>query len=219
MKEVKYTKDGVVIPSAWVKGWGKPVSVRRGAHMVILESPERKASRQRLGRMIRKLRRAAQELGPLTPEQVAAEVAAVRTPRARRPWYQYHRVRADVRDQPTRPDPRRRPGRAGGCCDERGHLRLIGARAPPPAIQRYFTHTTITPAAFLADLRVQADLVIPVPSTAPIRDARDRVFLDLLTTEPPPQYFITGDQDFEASHYSGVPVISAAKFVRLLTHR
>lgn len=46
-----------------------------------------------------------------------------------------------------------------------------------PAIQRYFTYTTITPAAFLADLRVQADLVIPVPSTAPIRDARDRVFL------------------------------------------
>ena len=88
-----------------------------------------------------------------------------------------------------------------------------------PAVQRYFTHTTITPAAFLADLRIQADLVIPVPSTAPIRDARDRVFLDLLTTDPPPQYFVTGDQDFEASHYSGVPVISAAGFVRLLTRR
>jgi hypothetical protein len=85
MKAVKYTKDGVVIPSAWVKGWGKPLSVRRGAHMVILESPERKASRQRLGSMIRKLHGAAQELGPLTPEQIAAEVATVRTPRARRP--------------------------------------------------------------------------------------------------------------------------------------
>jgi len=85
MKAVKYTKDGVVIPSAWVKGWGKPVSVRRGAHMVILESPERKASRKRLGHMIRKLRRVAQELGPLTPEQIVAEVAAVRTQRARRP--------------------------------------------------------------------------------------------------------------------------------------
>jgi len=85
MKAVKYTKDGVVIPSAWVKGWGKPVSVRRGAYMVILESPERQASRQRLGRMIGKLRRSVQELGPLTPDQIAAEVAAVRTPRARRP--------------------------------------------------------------------------------------------------------------------------------------
>ena len=53
--------------------------------MVILESPERKASRQRLGRMIRKLRRAAQELGSLTSEQIATEVAAVRAQRARRP--------------------------------------------------------------------------------------------------------------------------------------
>jgi hypothetical protein len=52
--------------------------------MVILESPERQASRQRLGRMIRKLRRAAHEFGPLTPEQIAAEVAAVRAQRARR---------------------------------------------------------------------------------------------------------------------------------------
>ncbi len=88
-----------------------------------------------------------------------------------------------------------------------------------PSVQRYFTYTTISPETFLADLRVQADLVIPIPSTAPIRDARDRVFLDLLTTEPSPQYFVTGDQDFEAAHYSGVPVISATKFARLLTHR
>jgi hypothetical protein len=84
MKAVRYTKEGVVIPSTWVKGWGTPVSVRRGARMVILEAPERKASRQRLARMIRKLRRAAQELGPLTPEQIASEVAAVRRLRAGR---------------------------------------------------------------------------------------------------------------------------------------
>ena len=88
-----------------------------------------------------------------------------------------------------------------------------------PAVQRYFTHTSITPAAFLANLRIHADLVIPVPSTTPIRDPRDRVFLDLLTTDPPPHYFVTGDQDFEASHYSGVPVISAAEFARLLSRR
>ena len=67
------------------QGLGSTRIRQAGSHMVILESPERKASRQRLGRMIRKLRRAAQELGPLTPEQIAAEVAAVRTPRARRP--------------------------------------------------------------------------------------------------------------------------------------
>jgi hypothetical protein len=84
MSAVRYTKEGVVIPSAWVKGWGKPVSVQRGARMVILEAPERKASRQRLARMIRKLRRAAQELGPLTPEKIAREVAVVRDQRASR---------------------------------------------------------------------------------------------------------------------------------------
>lgn len=84
MKAVKYTKEGVVIPSSWVKGWGKPVSIRRGANMVILESPERQASRQRFGQMVRKLRRAVQELGPLTAEQIAAEVGAVRAQRARR---------------------------------------------------------------------------------------------------------------------------------------
>ena len=84
MKAVKYTKDGVVIPSAWVKGWGKPVSVRRGAHMVILESPERKASRQRLGRRFASCV-ARPGAWPPHPEQIAAEVAAVRTPRARRP--------------------------------------------------------------------------------------------------------------------------------------
>jgi predicted nucleic acid-binding protein len=51
------------------------------------------------------------------------------------------------------------------------------------------------------------------------RDERDRPFLDLMATAPPPDYFVTGDKDFEASQYSGVPVISAAAFARLLKHR
>jgi len=37
-----------------------------------------------------------------------------------------------------------------------------------------------------------------------------------MATTPPPQYFVTGDKDFEAPQYSGVPVISAAEFVGLL---
>ena len=84
MKALRYTKDGVLIPRTWVKGWGKPVSVRRGTHMVIIESPERKASRKRLTHLLAKVRRAAQKLGPLTADQVAAEVAAVRKRRAHR---------------------------------------------------------------------------------------------------------------------------------------
>ena len=55
MKALRYTKDGVLIPGTWVKGWGKPVSVRRGTHMVIIESPERKASRQQLTHLLAKV--------------------------------------------------------------------------------------------------------------------------------------------------------------------
>jgi hypothetical protein len=84
MKAVKCTKDGVVIPSAWVKGWGKPVVAYRSAEVVILESPARAVSRKRLATMVRKVRRAAQELGQLSPKQIATEVAAVRADRARR---------------------------------------------------------------------------------------------------------------------------------------
>lgn len=88
-----------------------------------------------------------------------------------------------------------------------------------PAVRRYFHHAAIRPEAFLADLRLHADVIRPVSTNTPIRDERDRPFLDLLATNPQPHYFVTGDQDFEASHYSDVPVISAADFVGLLRHR
>lgn len=83
MKVMKYTKAGVVIPSAWVKGWGKPVVAYRNAQVVILESPERAANRKHLTGMVRKLRRASREVG-LTPKHIADEIEAVRRERARR---------------------------------------------------------------------------------------------------------------------------------------
>ncbi len=84
MKAVKQTRrSGVVIPSAWVKSWGKPVVAYRGAEILILESPARAASRKRLARMVSKLRRATRALG-ITPDQITAEVKAVRRERARR---------------------------------------------------------------------------------------------------------------------------------------
>ena len=70
----------------------------------------------------------------------------------------------------------------------------------------------------MKEVRTQADLIIPTTSTVAIRDEHDRPFLDLLATNPQPQYFLTGDADFEAGEYHGVPVISAAAFVRLLRH-
>jgi hypothetical protein len=85
MKAAKRRKQSdMVIPSAWVKGWGKPVAAYRGADISILESPAHAACRKRLAGMIRKVRRAARELGPLSPEQIADEVAAVRAQPARR---------------------------------------------------------------------------------------------------------------------------------------
>ncbi len=83
MKAVKYTKEGVVIPSSWMKGWGKAVVAHRDSDVLILESPARAATRRRLARMVSKLRRATREL-TITPDQIAAEVAAVRRERARR---------------------------------------------------------------------------------------------------------------------------------------
>ena len=88
-----------------------------------------------------------------------------------------------------------------------------------PKLQPAFTRAGVNVENFLATVRAEAQFVDPVPTSTPIRDERDRPFLDLLATEPSPHYFVTGDQDFEAFHYSGVPVISAVEFARLLRRR
>lgn len=85
-----------------------------------------------------------------------------------------------------------------------------------PSLQRYVSRSRITLTRFVDDLRHQIDLVTPVRSDLSIRDERDQIFLDLMATQPTPQYFVTGDQDFEAPQYSGVPVVSAAVFITLL---
>jgi putative PIN family toxin of toxin-antitoxin system len=88
-----------------------------------------------------------------------------------------------------------------------------------PKLQPAFARAGVNLENFLAPVRAEVQFVNPTLTTTPLRDERDRPFLDLLDTIPPPQYFVTGDKDFDASHYSDVPVISAAKFVRLLMHR
>ena len=86
-----------------------------------------------------------------------------------------------------------------------------------PKFQPAFAQAGVNLTVFLDTIQAAAQFVDPVPTLLPLRDERDRPFLDLMTTQPPPQYFVTGDKDFEASHYSGVPVISATEFARLLT--
>lgn len=87
-----------------------------------------------------------------------------------------------------------------------------------PKLQRAFTRAGVNITSFLETIQAEVQIVDPHPTNTPLRDAHDRPFLDLMATIPPPQYFVTGDKDFEASHYSGVPVISAAEFARLLTN-
>ena len=79
-----------------------------------------------------------------------------------------------------------------------------------------FARAGVDPTAFLEIIRAMAHLVVPQPTSIPIRDAHDRIFLALLPSQPPPRYFVTGDMDFDAPEYNGVPVISAAAFARLL---
>ena len=88
-----------------------------------------------------------------------------------------------------------------------------------PKLQPAFARAGVNLTLFLATVRAEAQFVDPHPTSTSLRDEHDRPFLDLMATTPPPQYFVTGDKDFEASHYSGVPVISAAAFARLLTRR
>jgi putative PIN family toxin of toxin-antitoxin system len=88
-----------------------------------------------------------------------------------------------------------------------------------PKLQPAFARAGVNLTSFLATVRAEAQFVDPHPTSTSLRDERDRPFLDLMATTPPPHYFVTGDKDFDAPQYSGVPVISAAEFARLLTHR
>jgi hypothetical protein len=84
MDEIKVRKDGLLIPSNWLRGFGSRVSVERGRGVLIIESPRRAAARRRLAEQVRRLRLAARRIGSPTSREIADEVSAVRARRARR---------------------------------------------------------------------------------------------------------------------------------------
>ena len=84
MDELKVRKDGLLIPSDWVKGFGPRVSIARSRDVLIIESPRRAAARRRLTEQVRRLRLAARSLGSPTRREIVAEVSAARARRARR---------------------------------------------------------------------------------------------------------------------------------------
>ena len=82
-----------------------------------------------------------------------------------------------------------------------------------PELQRYFRRTGVTVFQFLTVLMQVAQLVRPRVSVAPIRDEKDRPFLELAASRPAADFLVTGDKDFETPHYEGIAVISASLFV------
>ena len=80
-------------------------------------------------------------------------------------------------------------------------------------LQRYFRRAGVTAFQFLTVLRQVAQLVRPRASIAPIRDEKDRPFLELAASRPAADYLVTGDKDFENQHYEDIPVISESLFV------
>ena len=84
MDELKVRKDGLLIPSDWLRGFGRSVSIARSRDALIIESPRRAAARKRLAEQVRRLRVAAKRLGRPTRREIAAEVSAARARRARR---------------------------------------------------------------------------------------------------------------------------------------
>jgi len=82
-----------------------------------------------------------------------------------------------------------------------------------PRIRASFTQAGVDPGLFLEELRKLALVVTPQPSPEQIRDEKDRPFLEVMATNPPPRFLITGDKDFEHQRYHGVPVIAASLFV------
>lgn len=82
MSGAQYTKNGLLIPAEWLKKMGDDINVQRAGAVVIIESKQRLAARKQLGKLVRDLRRAAREVGPLEDKKVSALVNEVRQARA-----------------------------------------------------------------------------------------------------------------------------------------
>jgi hypothetical protein len=82
MSDARYTKNGLLIPAAWLKKLGQDVRVQRGVNVVLIESAQRHAARRRLAQMVKKLRRAGSKLGSLDSEQAQRLVDETRHSRA-----------------------------------------------------------------------------------------------------------------------------------------
>lgn len=59
MSGARYTKNGLLIPTDWLKKLGQDVRIQRGDGVVIIESKQRETSRKHLAQLVKKLRQAS----------------------------------------------------------------------------------------------------------------------------------------------------------------
>lgn len=82
MSKLRKTKDGLWIPSSFLKELAAPVSVRREENVLLIEPERRRTARRRVARMVHRLRGASKNFVDLAPVAVVREVTAARRKRA-----------------------------------------------------------------------------------------------------------------------------------------
>ncbi len=85
-----------------------------------------------------------------------------------------------------------------------------------PKISRFLARSSVEVNAFLGDLESIAEFVETPRGASAIRDPKDRPFLDLAASRPAPDFLVTGDRDFDRSHYAGVAVVTPSRFAALM---
>jgi putative PIN family toxin of toxin-antitoxin system len=71
-----------------------------------------------------------------------------------------------------------------------------------PRLRALFDQAGVNVKEFLAEFQELAEVVEPDATDIPFRDESDRIFLDLVATHPPVEFFITGDRDFDELHHA-----------------
>lgn len=82
MSKARYTEEGLLIPVDQLKQMGKDFSIQQNKGVLIIESKEHETARKLLGRLVKKLRNATQEIGPLDQHDIDSLVNEVRQVRA-----------------------------------------------------------------------------------------------------------------------------------------
>lgn len=83
-----------------------------------------------------------------------------------------------------------------------------------PKLKLYLGRAGVDKESFLADLAAIAEIVRPGSVKARIRDPKDQPILAVASTDPPPDYVITGDRDFEEVKLDPVRIVSPSWFAR-----